>query len=93
MSRRDYRTDEGYDWDAWKKDIKSGAKKLKEDRERIKEEKKKISREERERKKKVAKLWIDLLYYGLMVALKFVPLGSVANLVLTLLKIIRFNRK
>lgn len=89
----DYRTPSGYDWQKWKADLQQGAKELREEREKIKAENKALSEKERERRKQATRLWIDVIYYGLTFALKFIPLGAGASMVLKLIGLMRFYRK
>lgn len=89
----DFRTDDGYDWDAWKKSIKDGAKELKAEREAIQAETRKLSKEKREKRKKEVALYLDIAFYGIQFLLKFIPLGSGAQLFLKILNLLKFYKK
>jgi len=89
----DYRTKDGYDWDNMISDIKKEGAALKAERKAIVAEQKALSKEERERRTKAFKLWCEVLYWALNVAIKFIPVGAPLTLILRVLTLLKFYRK
>ena len=91
--RKVYFRDGNLDFKAWFGDLKAARKELLEYKKLEKENYDKMTSEERARVKEIGKVWLEVIYFGLQVASRFLPFGAAGNLVLRLLALVRLYRK
>lgn len=91
--RKSHFSDGKLDFKAWFGDIKEARKELLEIKKQEKENYDKLTEADRKRAKEIGNLWLEIIYFGLQVASRFVPMGAAANLVIRLLALVRIYKK
>ena len=90
--RKEYISKDGIDFKQWGKDLKEARKDLKDFRKENDISLIGLTPEQKEQRKKEMKLWLDVVYYALLIVGKFTPIGSVGTLILKLLSLVKLYK-